>query len=130
MFDELIENCRKNKYYMGLIVVKNKEDVDKINIECDKIKYDKTWGLFIKYCEFNNGSFIMIYCQEDLDGVRMIRANYLMIQNGINKEFIEKILLCYLTPYYHCCKYIDETNEINDWSYDEPVVKYFKLEDI
>lgn len=122
MFDELIENCRK-KYYTGLIVVKNKENVDKIDIKCDRITYDIGYGLFVKYCHFNNGSFIMIYYCEDLEGVRMIRSNYLMIEKGIDKEFI----FCYLIPYYHYYEYIDEINEINNWSYDEPVVEYFNL---
>lgn len=126
MFDELIKRCIENKNYTGLIVVKNKEAVDKIDIKCDRITYDIEYGLFIKYCHFNNGSFIMIYYCEDLEGVRMIRSNYLMIKNGINKEFVEKILLCYLTPYYHYMNYGD----MNDMSYDEPVVEYFKLEDI
>ena len=92
MFDELIERCIENDGYIGLIVVINKDIFyNKFNKLIDK-KYENR-------IQFDNGSYIFVLNESQLEVNRGYRYNYAVIDSNVEKVYKDNFIYPKLVPY-------------------------------
>lgn len=102
MFDELIKNCIEkikryieNDGYVGLIAVKNKINKD--------IFYNKFNKLDCRIDEnriqFDNGSYIFILNENQLEYYRGYKYNYVIIDSNVEKVYKDNFIYPKLVPY-------------------------------
>lgn len=108
MINELIERCIENDNYIGLIAVKYDKNKELIyNKIYNKVNKNKkiNYGINCR-CEkynnrirFNNGSYIFILDEVQTKYYRGNKYNYAIIDNDIEKFYIDNCIECKLIPY-------------------------------